>query len=399
MCDFAALDEDFRVSQVNERLAEIEKDFGDLGAVQPGGRNTAAQKAPAEVPDDPQAAPTDEAWKKQLTVNRKTGDAEPTIMNALLILQNDPLLKGKIAKNEFLTRVVLRGPVPWRRAVKDTLNGEPWSDADDAGLLLYLENRWNLNAEQKIRYAMTNAAEANAYHPVREYLDKLRWDGVARLDTMLVRWMGAEDTPYTRAVTRKWMTAGVARIYEPGRKFDQMLMLVGPQGRANPSSPWRWPGGCGSATLWAVPREKRPMRACRGSGLLNLPSLPPPRKARWSPSRTSSQSRRIPIGPHTPAIRRPIPGSVSSAAPPTTWNFCATARATGGSGRWKSRALTMGSSGALRTRWTSFGPRRAKCIAGGDTVAVGRGAPVRRPGGAGALLRAGRAGGPCGSVS
>ena len=104
------------------------------------------------------------SWKKQLTVNRKTGDAEPTIMNALLILQNDPLLRGKIAKNEFLTRIVLRGPVPWRCAVKDRLSGELWSDTDDAGLLLYLENSWNLNAEQKIRYAMGVHIIGNQYH-------------------------------------------------------------------------------------------------------------------------------------------------------------------------------------------------------------------------------------------
>ena len=74
------------------------------------------------------------------------------------------------------------------------------------------------------------AAKKNAFHPVREYLSGLTWDGTERIDTMLIRWMGAEDSPYVRAVTRKWLTAGVARVMRPGCKFDNMLILVGPQG-------------------------------------------------------------------------------------------------------------------------------------------------------------------------
>ena len=70
-------------------------------------------------------------------------------------------------------------------------------------------------------------ADNNSYHPIREYLDGIKWDGEPRIDSLLIDLFGAEDNPYTRAVTRKTLTAAVARIYEPGCKFDFMLTLVG----------------------------------------------------------------------------------------------------------------------------------------------------------------------------
>lgn len=78
---------------------------------------------------------------------------------------------------------------------------------------------------------MINAAKDHSIHPIKDYLEILSWDGVPRLDTLLVDYLGAEDTPYIRAVTRKTFTAAVARIFNPGCKFDFVLVLAGPQGR------------------------------------------------------------------------------------------------------------------------------------------------------------------------
>lgn len=84
----------------------------------------------------------------------------------------------------------------------------------------------------------------NAFHPVRDYLDALRWDGVPRLDRWLVRHMGAEDDAYTRAVGRLVMVAAVRRVRQPGCKFDECLVLVGDEGIGKSSvlralgSPW-----------------------------------------------------------------------------------------------------------------------------------------------------------------
>ena len=94
---------------------------------------------------------------------------------------------------------------------------------------------WHLDGEKKIRDGWNIVLDRHAFHPVREYLESLVWDGVERLDTMLIKWMGAEDNLFTRAASRKWLTAGVARVFEPGCHFDQLLVLVGPQGSGKSS--------------------------------------------------------------------------------------------------------------------------------------------------------------------
>lgn len=231
MCAFVTGDEACRRAFLAEHLAEADADFADMGEVAGPDRPDVAQAGTPEQTAAGTHAPAheetpDDAWLAELGVNRKTGEADSTITNAALILRNDPRLRGAFAINQFSMRPVVRRDLPWRRA-KD---GDLWEDADDANLLLYMEQTWRLVGENKIRNAWTVVANENAYHPVREYLDGLCWDGTERLDTLLVRYMGAEDTPYTRAVTRKWMTAAVKRMYQPGCKFDAMLVLVGAQG-------------------------------------------------------------------------------------------------------------------------------------------------------------------------
>ena len=202
-----------------ERREQTENDFADLG--DPADKK-AAPGAEARPEDD---------WVDKLSVNHKTGEADPTIQNAWLILEHDPALSGAIAQNLFSGRPVLRRDVPWRSdRIGDPLRGEPWTDADDAGLRLWMETRWSLRGRQAIQDAWELARTRHAYHPIRQYLETLEWDGMERLDTMLVRWLGAEDTTYVRAVTRKWMCAAVARVRTPGLKFDNMLVLVGGQG-------------------------------------------------------------------------------------------------------------------------------------------------------------------------
>ena len=218
MCQMAAGLDEVKKLLVQERLEKAEEDFADMA-----GENCA---------DEGSGDTGDPEWETKLKVNHKTGEADPTIENALLILQNDPLLKGAMAMNEFSSRPVLRRDVPWRQrgTVRDKRNGEPWTDTDDAGLRLYLESVWHLKARQAIQDAWSIECNRLAFHPVREYLEALEWDGTERLDTMLVRWLRAEDTEFCRAAARKWMCAAVARVFEPGRKFDNMLVLVGKQG-------------------------------------------------------------------------------------------------------------------------------------------------------------------------
>ncbi|MGM9594156.1 MAG: VapE domain-containing protein [Candidatus Onthomonas sp.] len=164
-----------------------------------------------------------------LTVDKKN-QPESTINNVYIILTHDPTLRGAIAFNAFKDRLVAVSDLPWHK-VLDRENGDTWTDADDSELRRYLEVGYAITGRERIMDAVTGVARANTIHPVRDYLDGLEWDGVERLDTLLVDYLGAEDSPYTRAVTRKAFVAAVARIFRPGCKFDYILTLSGPQGR------------------------------------------------------------------------------------------------------------------------------------------------------------------------
>lgn len=150
-----------------------------------------------------------------------------SMKNLRTALSNDPKLRGRLRLNLFSGRIDVTGDLPWSRAE----TGKTWNDTDVAQLRIYLEPFFGKMAKNDVLDAVDACASDQAYHPVRDYLNSLTWDGVPRLDTMLIDYMGAEDTPYTRAVTRKSFTAAVARVMTPGVKYDTMLVLVGGQGR------------------------------------------------------------------------------------------------------------------------------------------------------------------------
>ena len=166
-------------------------------------------------------------WVKNLTVSLK-GNIEPTIENALIILKNDPKIKGHYYYDAFRERPVVCGDLPWQPF--DKRHTDLWSDADDAGLRMHLEKFYHIDNVLKIRDAVELAMTASARHPVREYLQSLKWDGIPRADTLFIDYLGAEDNVYTREVTRKALIGAVARIMSPGCKHDHVLVLVGPQG-------------------------------------------------------------------------------------------------------------------------------------------------------------------------
>ena len=166
-----------------------------------------------------------EDWRVRLRFTEK-GAIASTIENVVVILNGDPELVGRIGFNEMSHNTVALGSLPWRQS-----KGErQWTDADDADLRYYLERVYGLSGKDKIFDAVNVVAQSHRFHPVRDYLDSCAWDEIPRLETLLVDYLGAEDSPYTRAVTRKALVAAVARIYDPGCKFDYMLTLRGRQG-------------------------------------------------------------------------------------------------------------------------------------------------------------------------
>ena len=204
MSDFAAQDDRVKELISKERLAQVMEEF--------------------DLELDTEGSEIDTSWMKKLQMNRK-GEIVSSIDNVLIILENDPFLKGKFAFNEFSNRVEVLGKLPWN----DKVNRD-WDDADDAGVRHYVESVYGISGANKISDAVTLVFNKNRYHPVREYLNNLEWDGTPRVDTLLIDYMGAEDTEYVRFVTRKWMCGAVARILQPGIKFDYMLVLTGEQG-------------------------------------------------------------------------------------------------------------------------------------------------------------------------
>jgi len=176
-----------------------------------------------ELAESEFAADDGDEWQTRLELD-KQGRVKDTLTNIAAIVRNDPNLQN-IVYNEFKGMVDVVGPLPWKQVRPG------WNDADVANAKLYFEHVYGVWSPIKFKDALLAVVSSErSYHPVKEYLDGLAWDGTPRLDTLLIEYLGAEDTPYVRAVTRKTLCAAVARIYEPGIKFDSMLVLNGPQG-------------------------------------------------------------------------------------------------------------------------------------------------------------------------
>lgn len=201
MSEFAAQDKKVIKTINQEKIRQAEMDFDSL---------------PSEEED----------WEDKLDMTSK-GTVKSTVDNILLIISNHPLLKGKIAYNQFSNRAVVIDKLPWRSSD----NMSDWKDSDDAGLRHFLEKYYNISSTKKVDDALMMLFEKNTFHPIKDFFDTLEWDKKQRVETLLIDYLGAEDNSYSRVVIKKMLVAAVARIYNPGTKFDNMLILCGPQGK------------------------------------------------------------------------------------------------------------------------------------------------------------------------
>lgn len=167
----------------------------------------------------------EEDFREKLKRDRR-GTPESDVFNCLIVLKYDPALKGKIRLDEFAHRLVVIDDLPWRGKDETPY----WTDTDDACLRNYFATKYLIKGKGIIDDALQEVTQANKFHPVREYLTGLTWDGECRVDTLFIDYIGAEDTEYIRAVTRKWMCGAVARVMVPGIKFDTAIVLYGAQG-------------------------------------------------------------------------------------------------------------------------------------------------------------------------
>ena len=141
-----------------------------------------------------------------------------SMQNLRKALCDDERLKGLFGTNE------LTGCPENRKT------GEEWRDTDDIKVFEYLETVYGLNKWDACIRAINLQHEQNKFNPVRDKLEALEWDGKPRIETSLIEYLGAEDSAYSRKLAQVMFLGAVMRIYEPGCKFDNMVVLLGKQG-------------------------------------------------------------------------------------------------------------------------------------------------------------------------
>ena len=201
MTEFASQDRNVKLILSRDKQQAVADDFADV-----------------ELPED-----YNDEWKGDLEYS-KSGKLQCTIGNIILILENDPALRGHIVHDLFAGFDGVVGGLPWNKKATQ------WTDSDDANLRVWLETNYGLTGKEKIADALTAVLTRHSYHPIRDYLNGLTWDGTPRLERLIIDYIGAEDTELNRVMTRKHFTAAVTRVFKPGCKYDYCLVMTGPEG-------------------------------------------------------------------------------------------------------------------------------------------------------------------------
>ena len=162
---------------------------------------------------------------KAMLETTEKGGFRNSMSNCLTVFQCDPLLSGAVAYNLLTDRTDILKPIGYKRAT-----GSPMTDTDMKYIRLYLEKTYGLTSEKKIQDAADLAANENSYHPVRDYLNGLTWDGTERIRSCLRHFLGAGEEDYTYQSLRLFLLGAIHRAFSPGCKFEVMLCLVGGQG-------------------------------------------------------------------------------------------------------------------------------------------------------------------------
>ena len=207
MQDFAAKDKTVRILLTKERRAEVESDFANVDL---GGEGRTPGKDNTE-------------WMANLEYDRK-GAIKSTAKNIICILENDRALSGHLWHDLFSGFDLVKGGLPWDRKAMQ------WGNRDDANLRIYLDENYGISGKDKIKDAKDAVLTRHKLHPIRDYLNSLTWDGTPRLDTVIIDYLGVEDTTLHRAMTRKHFVAAVARVMNPGCKYDYCLIVAGAEG-------------------------------------------------------------------------------------------------------------------------------------------------------------------------
>ena len=212
-------------------------------------------------------------WAEQLETDSK-GRYLSTSNNIDLILSNDKHLKGAFKFNTFANKKYVCYGLPWRKIDKP----EPMRTVDFSGIRNYIEGVYGIASMQKIDDSLALVFERNSYHPIRDYLGSLTWDGQTRVDNILIDYFGTPDDIYHREAIRKMLVGAVARVTVPGIKFDLVLTLVGEQGTGKSTLVHKLGRGWSTDTFMTV-HGKEAFEQLFGSWLVEMAELSGLRKA------------------------------------------------------------------------------------------------------------------------
>jgi predicted P-loop ATPase len=186
----------------------------------------AVEEAPGVVTPNDSVSWQDQLLRGRARKNTDTGPILAVLANAITALRLAPEWAGVLAFNEFSLGTVALNPAPWGG---DPTGGE-WTDHEDRLTADWLQHVGVFVSVEVAGQAVQTVAKDRTFHPVRKYLDSLKWDGTKRIDTWLRLYLGAEANDYTAAVGARWLISAVARIHQPGVKADCCLILEGVQG-------------------------------------------------------------------------------------------------------------------------------------------------------------------------
>lgn len=161
--------------------------------------------------------------RESLEKTDKGGTAN-TILNCVTVYERDPLFAGKISRNLLTETDDITAPMPWPRV------STRFDDQDLPHVLLHFEQYYGIRSEKCIQNAFRVVASRHSFHPIRDHLNSLSWDGIPRVRYALHHFLGAEVSDYNENCLRLFMMGAVKRVFVPGCKFELMLVLTGGQG-------------------------------------------------------------------------------------------------------------------------------------------------------------------------
>ena len=266
MVGFATEDTAVRRTLGTERYAAASEDFAEGLPEEAQGHE--------EIPE-----PANPDWLEELEYDSKANLLRTT-PNARLIFENDAELRGSLTWDTFRMTAAVTRRLPG--IPKDDIIGRQMCDTDLSFIKDYYQSLYKFPISKEMLKDVTNMVfRKNQANMLMKYVEATKWDGVSRMETLLIDFLGAEDTTYTRQVTRKTLIAAIARIYQPGCKFDEMLVLVGPQGVGKSTLVAKLGGDyyCSSLTVTHMVKGKDAAEIMRGHWLLEVQEMAGMRKA------------------------------------------------------------------------------------------------------------------------